>query len=90
MQLAVDPDVQIGFLTWERASCLQRGQLAGAQHGLREALERKGLEQIVDRLQFEALQGVIGVGRGENDEWRAAQRLHQLQAGQPGHVDVEE
>src|SRR5438067_10096020 len=44
---------------------------------------RKGLEQVVDRMQLEGLDRVLVVGGGEDHAGAAAGELQHFQAGQP-------
>ena len=63
---------------------------AGAREAVVEARFRERLEQVVDRMQVERLLRVLVVGRREDDAIAPAGELEHLEAGQLGHVDVEE
>ena len=58
--------------------------------GAQEILHTEGLEQIVDGIDAEALDGILGVGRGEDNERRHGERLNKIHAVEVGHVDVAE
>ena len=55
-----------------------------------EILQAKGLEKIVDGIHAIALNGIFGIGRGEDDEWRCYQLPHKVHTVEVGHVDVAE
>ena len=55
-----------------------------------EIIEAEGLEQIVDGIHLEALNGILGVSCGEDDEGRGCKRLDEVHAVKVGHVDVAE
>ena len=52
--------------------------------------EAEGLQEIIDGIDTEALDGVFGVGGGEDDEGRGSERLDEVHAVEVGHVDVAE
>ena len=47
-------------------------------------------EQVVHGVEFEAFDGVFGVGRGEDHHRALDQRTHEVHAVEIGHVDVHE
>ena len=55
-----------------------------------EVLQAEGLQQIVDSVDTEALDGVFRVGGGEDDEGRTSERLDEVHTVEVGHVDVAE
>ena len=72
--------------------------LAGdARHGNRpsfsgalELLQSEGFQQVVNGIDAEALDGILRIGCGKDDQWRDGQRLDEVHAVQVGHVDVAE
>ena len=62
---------------------------AQALAGQRHSLGFRRLQQIIDRALFESADGVLVVGRDENDMRPAGQRLGRLDAVHPGHADIE-
>ena len=61
-----------------------------AQGGTLEVLHAEGLQQIVYRVHLESLDGIFGIGCGEDDERGHGERLHKVHTVQVGHVDVAE
>jgi hypothetical protein len=61
-----------------------------ALHRARQALGRHRLEHVVDRLVFEGRHRVLVVGGHEHHARAAFDALGHLQAGEAGHLDVEE
>src|SRR5215831_8097628 len=55
-----------------------------------DALALDGFEEIVDGGGLESLQRVVIIGGDEHDQRARGEPLEQLEAGHPGHVDVEE
>ena len=49
-----------------------------------------GLQQIVERVDLERAQGILVVGRREDEERHALEALEQIEATAAGHGDVEE
>ncbi len=68
-------------------------QLGGAADGLGEAFLADGLEDVVDGLEVEGLDGEVLVGGDEHDERRPGEPGEQpghVEAVETGHLDVEE
>ena len=68
-------------------------QFGGPADGLGEAFPADGLEDVVDGLEVEGLDGEALVGGDEHDERRpgeAGEEPGQVEAVEAGHVDVEE
>ena len=55
-----------------------------------KVLQAERLEQIVDGIHLEALDGILRVGRGEHDKGRSLHLLDKLHTVEVGHVDVDE
>ena len=70
-----------------------RGWRQHPAYGLGEALLAHRLEHVVDGVELEGVDGVLVVG-GDEDRGRrgleAGEDLGELDAGEPGHLDVEE
>ena len=58
--------------------------------GTAEVREAEGLEQVVHGIEFEAFDGVFGVGGREDDHGAVEEPADELHAVQVGHVDVHE
>ena len=63
---------------------------AQALGGTLEVLQPEGLEQVVDGGHLEALDGVLGIGGGEDYQRCKGERLDKVHAVEVGHVDVAE
>ena len=53
-------------------------------------VETEGLEQVVHGIDLEPVDGILGVGSGEDHQRWCCQRLHEVHAIEVGHVDVDE
>ena len=71
-------------------ACGQRKPIFQTVGGAAELIEAEGLEQVVDGIDLEALDSILGVGGREDDERRYRKRLHEIHAVEVGHVDVAE
>ncbi len=60
-----------------------------ALHRFAEPLPGDGLQQVVDRVDLEGLDGVLVEGSGEDDERDVRQRVHDLETVHPRHLNVE-
>ena len=47
-------------------------------------------EQVVDRIEFESLDGVFRISRREDNHRAADERTYELHTAQVGHVDIHE
>ena len=68
-------------------------QTTDARDSLRESRRRDGLQQVVDRVHLESLDGVLIVGGDEDDGRRcgaADQRTRHLETGSSRHLHVEQ
>ena len=54
-----------------------------------EPLERNRFHEIVEGIQFEAFDGILPVGSGENGHGRPVERAEEIGAREVGHLDVE-
>ena len=71
----------------------RRAQLGGPADGLGEPFPAYGLEDVVDGLEVEGLDGEALVGGDEHDERRLGEPGEQpgeVESVEAGHVDVEE
>ncbi|KPC88469.1 hypothetical protein ADL35_05495, partial [Streptomyces sp. NRRL WC-3753] len=69
------------------------GLFGDAPDGFGEAFAADGLEDVVDGLEVEGVDGEALVGGDEDDERRAresGQQAGHVESGEPGHLDVEE
>ena len=83
----LDRDLLVGALARPAAG------LDHAAYRLGETLLAHGLEDVVDRPQLERVDRVLLVGGHEHDRGRlleAREHLGELEAGEAGHLDVEE
>nr|WP_240410344.1 hypothetical protein [Hymenobacter oligotrophus] len=67
---------------------MDRGAVEPAD-GFDKTLEANWLEQVVGHPKIEGAEGVVGVGRAQDDCRRLGQRAQQLQASEAGHVHVQ-
>ena len=55
-----------------------------------EISEAERFEQVVDRIEFESLEGVFRLSRREDNHRAADERTYELHTAQVGHVDIHE
>ena len=66
------------------------GEALDFVEGAFESLGLDRLEQVVERVDAERIDGVPVVGGREDDSYVAIETLEQLEARQAGHLDVQE
>ena len=54
-----------------------------------EVVESEGLEQIVDSIDLESVDGILRIGCGEHYERRRCERAHEVHAIHVGHIDID-
>lgn len=88
------PVARGGFRGRDVPLCLPIGQqfIQRLRFGYRtvEIGEAERFEQVVDRIEFESLDGVFRICRREDNHRAADERPYELYAAQIGHVDIHE
>ena len=88
------PVARGGFRGRDVPLCLPIGQqfVQRLRLGCRaaEISEAERFEQVVDRIEFESLDGVFRICRREDNHRAADERPYELYAAQIGHVDIHE
>ena len=57
--------------------------------GTLEIVETERLEQIVDSIDLESVDGIFRIGCGEHYERRRCERAHEVHAIHVGHIDID-
>jgi hypothetical protein len=57
---------------------------------LQEAAERKRFDEVVEYFPFEAFDGIVAVGGGDDDQGAVGQAFQEVEPGELGHLDIEE
>ena len=55
-----------------------------------EVLQAEGLQQVIDSIDLETLDGIFGIGSSEDHQWWGRKGLDEVHAVEVGHVDVAE